>query len=260
MRSPVPGSRTRDAEWTLACGIGPGGSLVLHEESPDTGPVSSPRIARRIREAFESGRGAGVLHLGAAEPDTPLHETLAFWRDLGRTLVAGVCAGPISDNRTTQSVSLTESPAWESALLAAPPMRGGEFLSPKMLEDIWREATETLRARAEEHSGDLSTYLASLSSVWNLIGRVCLHLAEVKRSPEAPFAFLATHVHAFSASGSPAHRPLGNALSEYAGNAMKLHTLLAPVSRACKECEVLQELVRSGRLYHPLAWSAENAH
>ncbi len=49
------------------------------------------------------------------------------------------------------------------------------------------------------------------------MGRVTFHLAENKRNPAYPFAFLATYTHRVSEQGKVQHLPLGRALEEYAG-------------------------------------------
>ena len=95
-----------------------------------------------------------------------------------------------------------------------------------------------------------------------MVGRVCFHLAENKRDPDYPFAFIATYVDRVSAKATPRHLPLGQALDDYAGarNRKKLLTLLAPLSRAADESDLIRELVESGDIYHPLRWSATDAH
>ena len=258
--SSEPAIRSTPEKGVLACRITPGGSLQLYEERGESAPLLPAARAESIRKMFDSGRGHGVLHLGAAEPSTALHPTLAFWRDLGRDLVSGVCAS--LDPATPQAVpeAAPEAPQWERIMFVAPPMEGGEFLASELLEAVWHEAAEAIRTEADRFTDGVPGYLRSLSGVWNLMGRVCLHLAEVKRDPVAPFAFLATYVHEFSDGGAPSHRPLGRALDDYAGKRQRLLSLLAPISRACENSRFLRTLVESGDIYHPLSWTPEEAH
>ncbi len=53
--------------------------------------------------------------------------------------------------------------------------------------------------------------------LWHEVGRVTFHLAENKRDPERPFAFLATYTHRLSEQGKAQHLPMARALQEYAG-------------------------------------------
>ena len=245
---------------SLACGLTPSGRLELREDPEDNG-FALPAAARdRIRDMFEKGHGAGILYLGAAEPSTPLHPTLAFWRNIGRDLVAEACASLDPSSPEAVPVQTLTGPQSEQLVLAAPPMEGGEFLTPELVEAAWMETAEALRAEAERCPDGVPGFLRSMSGVWNLMGRVCLHLAEVKRDSEAPFAFLATYVHEFSHGGAPSHRPLGHALRDYAGDSRKLLDLLSPVSRACENSGFLHALVKTEDIYHPLSWTAEEAH
>ena len=95
-----------------------------------------------------------------------------------------------------------------------------------------------------------------------MVGRVCFHLAENKRDPEFPFAFIATYVHKVSKQAKPQHLPLGRALKDYAGakNRQKLLALLSPLSRAAEQSAFIRELVDSGDIYHPLSWTPREAH
>ena len=47
----------------------------------------------------------------------------------------------------------------------------------------------------------MQAYLSDLNPQWRLVGRVTFHLAENKRDPEHPFAFLATYIPRLSAQG-----------------------------------------------------------
>ncbi len=111
-------------------------------------------------------------------------------------------------------------------------------------------------------TGSVQEYLASKSPLWNLVGRVYFHLAENKRDPGAPFAFLASYATRLSKQARGQHAPLGRALEEYAGarDRQKLLALLGPVQRAAEKSPVIKALVDSGEIYHPLAWTPEEAY
>jgi non-specific serine/threonine protein kinase len=87
-------------------------------------------------------------------------------------------------------------------------------------------------------------------------------LAENPHDPEFPFAFLATYVTRASATGKVAHAPLSRALAESSAraDAASLLSLLVPVQRAAERSPLVKELIAEGDLYHPLAWSPEDAH
>ena len=141
-------------------------------------------------------------------------------------------------------------------------MQGAEILSATLLGDIWSDMGTALTAEAKGYKDGVQGYLKKHSSVWNVVGRVCFHLAENKRDPEFPFAFIATYVHKVSKQAKPQHLPLGRALKDYAGtkNRQKLLALLAPLSRAAEQSAFIRELVDTGDIYHPLSWSPKEAH
>ncbi len=94
------------------------------------------------------------------------------------------------------------------------------------------------------------------------MGRVCLHLAENKGDNDYPFAFMATYIAQLSNRGNAKHQPLGQALQQYAGARQKnqLINLLSPIYLASKSSLLIKELLDSGDIYHPLAWTPGEAY
>jgi non-specific serine/threonine protein kinase len=253
---------TPDAGSTLLCGLTPSGRIDVHQGSPDEGPRLPTPVQQRILGAFAAGRGLGVLHLGAAELSTELHPTLSYWRDVGQAFVARVC-GALDPTDPKSLVLPDPDPDEISAFVhAAPPMRGAELITALMLEDLWSDLGKALSAETTRFNDGVQGYLKKQNSVWNVVGRVCFHLAENKRDPEFPFAFIATYVHKVSRQAKPQYLPLGRALKDYAGakNRQKLLALLSPLSRAAEQSAFVRELVDSGDVYHPLLWTPREAH
>ena len=255
--------RVPHASGTLLCGLTPSGRVDVHPVSLEEGPGLSTAVQRRIIDAFNAGRGHGVLHLGAGEPGTDLHPTLSYWRDIGRSFVARVC-GALDPTDPTSLVIPAPDPDEIAAFSeAVPPMRGAELLTPALLGGLWTDIGTALRVEAGRfRDGGVQGYLKKQSSVWNVVGRVCFHLAENRRDLDYPFAFIATYVHKVSKQAKPQHLPLGQALKEYAGakNRQKLLALLSPLSRAAEESDFIRELVDCGDIYHPLPWTPKEAH
>ena len=247
---------------TLACRLTPSGRIDVQPGVPEDGPLLSSTAARRIIEAFNLGRGHGLLHLGVAELVTDLPPSLSYWRDLGRAFVARVC-GALDPTEPKSIVVPDPEPDELSAIVqAVPPMQGAELLSPVLLVELWSDMGTALGAETKPYIDGVQGYLKTHGSVWNVVGRVCFHLAEKKRDPEFPFAFIATYVHKVSRQAKPQHLLLGRALKDYAGarNRQKLLALLAPLSRAAEKSAFIRELVDSGDIYHPLSWTPKEAH
>ena len=259
--------RAPDKSGTLVCGLTPSGHIdVLHPGSPDEdeGPSLSTAVERRIVDAFNVGRGHGVLHLGAGELSTDLHPTLSYWRDIGRSFVAGVCGALDPTDPKSLVIPAPALAPDELAVFceATPPMQGAELVTAALLGDLWSDIGEALAAEAARFEDGVQGYLKNQSSVWNVVGRVCFHLAENKRDLSFPFAFIATYVHKVSSQAKLQYLPLGRALEDYAGakNRQKLLALLSPLSRAAERSEFVRELVDSGDIYHPMSWTPKEAH
>ena len=243
----------------LTANLSPSGQVSV---SGGDAPGSVTRASARISAAFDIGTGAGLLHLGAAEVETSLDPTLSFWRELGHEFVRSVCGA--RNPMTPDEVIIPDPDERALAAMAAtvPPMRGGELVSLELLRRLWGELGAALCARAAATEGGVQAFLEASHSVWNTAGRVCLHLAENKRDPELPFAFIATYARNRPGSADLHYVPLNRALQEYAGagNKQKLLALLTPLQRAAEESDVIRSLVDSGEIYHPMAWSPGEAY
>ena len=141
-------------------------------------------------------------------------------------------------------------------------MTGLEYLSEHVLSNWWRDLDSLARSEIKSHPGGTQGYLRERNPQWRYVGRVTLHLAENKRNPDYPFAFLATFANGLTPQGKVKHEPLGRALQQYAGeqNREAMLTLLLPISRAAESSELIRRLVDSGEIYHPLAWSPREAY
>ena len=95
-------------------------------------------------------------------------------------------------------------------------MVGGEYLNAQVLASLWDALHRAVQHAVRDTAGTVQDFFASRASAWNLVGRVCFHLAENKGDEHTPFAFLATYSHRLSAKGKAQHLPLGKALQEYA--------------------------------------------
>ena len=214
-----------------------------------------------IAAAFARGTGPGLLHLGAIEVETPLSPSLAFWRRLGRAFVTAACAA-IDPLAPTAPVFPEADSAWLQRFAAeVPPMRGAELVVLERLRALWGEVAEAYADCAGQHAEGARGYLEQAHPNWHVAGRVCVHLAENKRDPDRPFAFIATYARATAERARVQHVPLHRALREYAGagNRAQLVALLEPLRRAAAHSPVMQQLVDTGDVYHPLSWSADTA-
>ena len=202
----------------------------------------------------------------------PMTAEMNFWRNCSRRFVHAACQMTEGDRaeflRTNSSRNVAEFIPPPDALqlevwiAEAPPMRGLEYLTSQVLRSLWLELAERLRERASDYEGGLVSLLRTLDPAWQVLGRVTFHLAENKRDPDRPFAFLATYTHRLSARSAVQHLPLAQALKQYAGerDQQKLAELLTPVRAAADRSAVVSEWLTSRALFQPHALSINEAY
>ncbi|SOZ16382.1 DEAD/DEAH box helicase [Cupriavidus taiwanensis] len=241
----------------LAPHLTPGGHLLAVAE--DAAPILAEEARLRLESAFALGAGHGLLHLGAAEIGRILPPAWAWWRDFAARYVTALCA----TSEGGEIVVATPAAQDLDALIAdAPPMMGGEYLTPDVLATLWSAMDTALHQELVTANVPLQDFLKMRHPAWNLVGRVHFNLAENRKDPESPFAFLATYTSRLSALGKAQHQPLSQALAEFSGARSKaqLLSLLLPVQRAAEHCDWLREMVDTGEIYHPLRWTPLDAH
>ena len=227
-----------------------------HEDSGASPPDTVPG-------AFEQGIEAGLIALAAEDDAAVLSPELRYWRAFACRYLADRCQTVQADPAQPGPIAGLDDRQLAPLLESAPPMRGGEYLSAAVLNDIRSRLDDWVRSQIRRQ-GSLETFLAERAPRWHQVGRVCFHLAENRLDREYPFAFMATYAPERSRQhrGRVRHTPLTKALQEYAGarkNAALIR-LLSPVQRAAEASALIRELVDSGDLYHPLAWTADEAY
>ncbi len=213
-----------------------------------------------LAAAFGRGDGDGLFHLAATKPDG-FSASFSFWRAFAARYMTALCHAPEIDGVREPVEPLAAADAAE-LVLGAPPMAGAEYLSGDVLDALWRALDTWATEAVAAHGGTTADFLAAEAPLWHRIGRVCFHLAENKKDPNCPFAFIATYAARLSAHDRVVYQPLSLALQEYAGTRSRntLIKLLSPVNLAAERSPLVKELVEQGDIYHPLAWTPEEAH
>ena len=241
---------------TLHLSISPHGRLFIE---PPTDEASSKKIV----DAFAESAVRGLLHLATVELQSSLPPSFAFAREFARTYLTRLCHSPeVEASAELDAIPAPPEKDLAELALTAPPMRGLEYLNADVLARWWIELDEWVRHDVKSSGDSVAEYLRKRNPLWRVVGRVTFHLAENKRDPEQPFAFMATYTHRLSAQGRAQHLPLGRALQEYAGakDRAALLSLLQPIQRAAERCAWVKEMVESGEIYQPLAWTPQDAY
>lgn len=239
----------------MSLGLTPTGDLRW----TDAGEPEIPEGLERIVRAFDGDWREAIFTLAAEKADTRERPALHYWRGIAERYLTALC------HLTEQAASLTVEPptSAECAALveAAPPMIGGEYLSAERLQRIWTNMDAWVN-QAASTAGGLAAFLRERAPNWHQVGRVCFHLAENRNDAARPFAFMATYAARFGTTGRARHLPLRRALEQYAGenNRSALITLLSPIQHAAVACDWVREMVDSGDVYRPMAWTPERAY
>jgi superfamily II DNA or RNA helicase len=248
------------ARMGFSLGITPQGHLhgFDHVDEP---ALADPRVEGSLREAFARGPGPGLLSLTSV-PAAALTPPLRWAREWAANYLTRVCHTPDLDASCWPDLAPPDAPVRQAAVSVAPPMRGLEYLTAETMAAAWIELDRATRVALADFGGPAQAFLASIHPDWRLVGRVTFHLAENKRNPELPFAFLATYTEKLSAQSKPQYLPLSRAVKEYAdaGRRDALLSLLTPVQRAAAESPFVKELVDSGAIYRAVGWTPREAY
>ncbi len=253
----------KESYKVLSIALSPTGHLYLYSD-PENQEFIPTKLANTIDSFFAINDAIGLLRLGLTNTDTPLPASISFWRQFAQLFIAEICKlSGLDDKENKTEFTVTFSLQDINNLIdQAPFMRGVEHLNQDSANILWQRLNQALREELQSFDGSLEAYLAAYHSAWNTVGRVCFHLAENKANTEYPFAFMATYTTRLSNAARVQHVPLGRALEEYADAQKKalLLALLLPVSRSSENSIFLKNLVDSGAIFQPLAWTAHDAH
>jgi non-specific serine/threonine protein kinase len=245
---------------TFDLGLLPSGHLHCFPSAADDSTGDATHIAP-IGKAFTRSVGEGLFTLAAKKNCTALSPSLHYWRDFACQYLRERCLLAQTDPHQPDPVEPLTATETLPLLMSAPPMRGAEYLTDTVLQNI-RSLLDNWVCEQIRICGGLDALLATKAPQWHQVGRVCFHLAENKSDPDFPFAFMATYAPELSEQGRIRHQPLSRALQEYAGtkNKKALIRLLSPIQLAAESSPMIKDLLDTGDLYHPLAWSPGEAY
>lgn len=241
--------------------VTPQGRLVLGHSAAEASQPSE-EFEQRLAEALGQSNARGLLLLAGQGVPAGLPPELAFWRAFARRLLTGLCSLGESDESAWRELPPPADEELEQLGADAPPMRGLEYVNAELLRGLWNELRDLCVQEAASRPRGRADFLRQVDPLFHQLGRVTFHLAENKRDPSRPFAFLATFTHRVSEQARLAHLPLADALRTYVGarDKTKLKSLLAPVERAAERSSLVRGLLDSKALFAPQAWSISQAH
>ncbi len=228
----------------------------------DDGHDLPDALRHPLEKAFLARPAEALLLLSGKLAEVELPESLRFWREFAKRYLVALCHVPrLREDGWQGGPPLPTEAQFAEIIASAPPGPGMEYLSSAVLANLWEALSGAVLSRIAAADHDVAAALAEIHPVWRLVGRVTLHLAENKRSPEFPFAFLATYSHRVDAASQLQFLPLAQALKESAVREDKsqLLTLLMPLKAGAQKSELLNTLIETKQIFQPLAWTPAEA-
>lgn len=236
---------------------------VYLDDSPQAGEYLFQSLFEKLKGLFLKNPFVGLLHLGIQEFATSLPSSFLFWQLFSRQFVTQVCKFTHAcDHQEFPVIPIPSTDELQEVIQHTLCIKGIEYLNVDMLAAIWKGLSDCLQQELKQSGLNIQSYLQLYNPRWNLVGRVCFHLAENKKDENKPFAFLATYTTQLSQQATPQHLPLKRALQDYAGehNHAALLALLLPVQKAAEQSPFIKNLVDNGAIFQPQIWSAREAH
>ncbi|MCP4499289.1 MAG: DEAD/DEAH box helicase [Deltaproteobacteria bacterium] len=225
---------------------------------------SQSNVAAVAVNAFATSTGDGMLHLALVHPDTQLSLSLAFFRKLAKNAIAEIAAAQDPLRKNIVALPSPSDDAVKVLLQHIPPIPGAERFNERACNELWLACAQAFVDQASSHSNGVDGVLDDAHAKVHSKGRVCLHIAHHQHLKDAPFAFVATYVR--QGRSGDVHVPLRAALEEFSNEDAgpegkeRLLDLLKPLSRAAESSARLRALVDEGDIYHPLAFTEEEAY
>ena len=237
----------------------PNGSFQLEwTDTQDAINKSSRLLQEEIYKQFSADTDSWLLFLGFCDHQVSLSLSLDYWRNFTGAFAKRLCQTPDLEILRHKVKVLAEEDELRTHLERAPLMIGSEYLSLELLEAVWARLNNAFTLAIKSYDGTVEDFIGAYSPNVHLVGRIFFHLVENK-SEDYPFAFMATYSTRLNRQGRSKHLPLKHALQEYEDDNEKLLELLATVHIAEKKSPLISDLLETGELFHPLAWTSKEA-
>jgi len=219
---------------------------------------STDMLQQELFRRFTENPDGAFLFLGFRDNSVRLSPSLEYFRNFCGLFSHKLSLTPELETIRHEARAPLGPDEIEKALASLPLMTGAEYLTPVALNDLWDRLHAEFGRELRSFRGTVQEFIKQYSPDVHLIGRVYFHLVESKKD-EYPFAFLATYSTGLNKEGKSRHLPLKHALQEYGSSGKKMLELLSTVQRAAQESALVAQLIETGEMFHPLAWSAQEA-
>ncbi len=237
----------------------PNRSLQLEwTDSGDGMNQSSRLIQDEIWKRFISKDDSWLLMLGFSDQQVHLSPSLDYWRGFAGAFAKKLTQTPDLEIVRHKAALSLPTDELQTHLDQIPMMIGSEYIDADLLAEMWQTLHKTFAAAIRSYKGSVEEFVRTYSPNAQLVGRVFFHLVE-NRDDDYPFAFMATYATGLNRQGKSRHLPLKHALQEYGDDPEKLLELLATVHKAAGKSPLMTDLLETGEIFHPLAWTSGEA-
>ena len=219
---------------------------------------SAQLLQEEIFSRYQADENSWLLFAGFCDKTVILSPSLNFWRNFAGVFTKKLSRIPDIETLRHKAEVCAEPDELRHIVESAPLMTGSEYLSPDLLMSVWERMSRAFSAAIKSYKGTVDEFIRAYGPDVHLVGRVFFHLVENKTG-EQPFAFLATYSTRLNKEGKSKHLPLKYALQEYGKDSRKLLELLSTVHIAARQSALIEEILESGELFHPLEWTPKEA-
>jgi non-specific serine/threonine protein kinase len=216
-------------------------------------------LQNELHKRYKEDFGTFLLFLGFCNQSTPLSASLDIFRNLAGLYIKKLTQTPELEVLRERLEPVLTTDEIDDFLSRIPCMIGAEYINLSFIESIWSKIDTAFKDKIKTHKGSVDELIKTFSPDIHLAGRVYFHLVESKKE-DLPFAFLATYSTGLNEQGKSRHVPLKHALIEYGKNSQKLLELLSTVYLAARESRIVDGLIESGEIFHPIALSTKEAY
>ena len=225
------------------------------KSSPPAGEDWKGRFREdKFQALYESGFDGTE---GAGKADSP---SFAFLRFLAESFIEALTAMPEIE-LARESLALQPGEDVKARLLSAVPFAlGAEYIDGEWIDGMFARLLNVFHREIAAYDGTVAAYISGKRQDLRVPERVFFHLVEKKGDEAYPFAFLATYATKDGGGEKVRHMPLQHALTEFKNDQQKLLQLLGCLNRAAEVSLLLDKLVESGEMLHPLRLTSEEAY
>ncbi len=234
---------------------------LLQPEWTDTQEAvnkSTQLLQEEIFSRYQADENSWLLFAGFCDKTVILSPSLNFWRNFARVFSKKLSRIPDIETLRHNAEVFVEADELRHLIENAPLMTGSEYLNPDLLTSVWERMSRAFSSAIISYKGTVDEFIRDYGPDVHLVGRVFFHLVENKTG-EQPFAFLATYSTRLNKEGKSKHLPLKYALQEYGKDSQKLLELLSTVHIAARQSALIEEILETGELFHPLEWTPKEA-